>query len=77
MADAFEAAFGRLALSLPTFLAGTVRALIPGSSALEQAAVNRRVGGSNPSWGAKSRSCDKEERLRRFGGGAALRVTRW
>ena len=27
--------------------------LFPGSSAAEQAAVNRPVGGSNPSWGAK------------------------
>src|SRR5258707_5885518 len=35
-------------------IAAPVRFLIRSSSAVEQAAVNRRVGGSNPSSGAKS-----------------------
>ena len=34
-------------------LSSFVARLFPGSSAAEQAAVNRPVGGSNPSWGAK------------------------
>ena len=32
-------------------------AVVPGSSAVEQAAVNRLAGGSNPSRGAKPLSC--------------------
>ena len=39
--------------------------LFPGSSAVEQPAVNRLVAGSNPARGANSRSCS-DQRARRF-----------